>query len=76
MYTSYENLLKSCRTCKRSLTVPAPKLLFLDEDAKIEGEKALEVAINYGSKANNVVYQYDEQKAKYIRIVGEEQSRS
>lgn len=40
----------------------------------ISGDNALEISINYGSSANNVVYQFDKEQKKYSRIVGGEQS--
>lgn len=74
MYTSYENLTKAAEHAKRSLTVQVPSLPFLDEDTVISGDTAVEININYGSSANNVVYQYDKEQKNYSRIVGGEQS--
>ncbi|QOY37837.1 DUF3048 domain-containing protein [Anaerobacillus isosaccharinicus] len=74
MYTNYENLIKAAEHAKRSLTVQVPSLPFLDEDTVISGDNALEISINYGSSANNVVYQFDKEQKKYSRIVGGEQS--
>ncbi|RXJ02381.1 DUF3048 domain-containing protein [Anaerobacillus alkaliphilus] len=74
LYTSYDNLLKAAEHAKRSLTVPVPPLPFLEKGAVVLGDKANEVSINYGSNANNVVYQYDEAEKRYIRIIGGDQS--
>ncbi|MFN7251359.1 MAG: DUF3048 domain-containing protein [Anaerobacillus sp.] len=74
MYTSYEDLLKATENEKYSLEAEVPTLPFLEADIVLDGEKALQVSINYGSDANNVIYEYDLDQKKYIRIVGEEQS--
>ncbi len=74
LYTSYENLLKAAEHAKRSLTVPAPPLPFLENGAIVRGDKVSEVSINYGSNANNVEYHYDDEQKKYIRMIGGEQS--
>jgi hypothetical protein len=74
MYTSYGDLLKAAKHAKLSLTVPTPPLPFLEKDVVMTGESANEISINYGSSANNVVYQYNKERKKYIRIIGGEQS--
>ncbi|OIJ13665.1 hypothetical protein BKP37_10345 [Anaerobacillus alkalilacustris] len=74
MYTTYDDLIKAAERKNRSLIDEVPSLPFLEEGIAVEGEEASEVAINYGSSSNNVVYKYDEENNKYIRIIGGEQS--
>lgn len=74
MYTSYDNLVKAAEHAKRPLDVPPPSLPFIDKDAKMVGEMATKVSINYGSSANNVEYKYDSNEKHYLRFIGGEQS--
>ncbi|OIJ18650.1 hypothetical protein BKP45_16090 [Anaerobacillus alkalidiazotrophicus] len=74
MYTTYDDLIKAAERKNRSLIDEVPSLPFLEEGIAVQGKQASEVAINYGSSSNNVVYKYDDENNKYIRIIGGKQS--
>lgn len=75
-YITYENIVKGAEKKGYELDDAPDSFEFLssEEADQVEGVKASEFMVSYGTQAFDVIYEYDAKKGKYRRFTGSEEA--